>query len=103
MIPGPRTTNLRPRVFRGPAGERERAFVARWCQLLWAAMAKTGNGYPRPSQRRTGKPEYDPETKIMKPADRRADKRVIPADPTRFEKWGTRSEQQARSCAHPAA
>jgi hypothetical protein len=55
------------------------AFTASWISRLWAVMSKTGKGYRRPKQER--------ETP-------RADKRVIPADPTRFQPHTRRSQRQ---------
>lgn len=31
------------------------AFSVLWCKLLWDAMAKSGNGFPKPAQRRAAR------------------------------------------------
>ena len=90
MKPG--QTRRPPRCFRvRPSNvqscEAMRVFRDAWISMLWQAMNKTGEGYPRPKARRR--------------EDRREDKlNVQPADPRRFERRLTRSEQQALETAN---
>ena len=73
-------TRKLPRVFRGEP-DWSHDFRQKWLAMLWTAMNRSGEGYRRPKAERDAP---------------RADKRTVPADPTRFEKRGTRSEQQAK-------
>ena len=63
-----------------------RVFRDAWISMLWQSMSKTGEGYPRPKAKRES---------------RRQDKvSTQPADPRRFERRLTRSEQQALETAN---
>ena len=74
-----RATFQPPRVWRDePPLFWMREFQRAWNKALWLAMAKTGHGYHRPKQTREA---------------RRADKSTVPADPARFEKRASRSQQ----------